>query len=103
MGETLAWAAGAVLGAMFFGGLWWTVRKGLSSERPALWFVASLVLRMILTVAGFVVVSGGNAKRLLLCLLGFATASLAMTRLTRPARENPGPARQEDRRAPHSG
>ena len=34
----LAWVAGVVLGAIFFGGLWWTVRKGVSSKRPALWF-----------------------------------------------------------------
>jgi F1F0 ATPase subunit 2 len=29
-----------LLGVIFFGGLWWTVRKGLSSKRPA-----SLALR----------------------------------------------------------
>jgi len=34
----LALAAGLVLGAIFFGGLWWTVRKGVSSKYPALWF-----------------------------------------------------------------
>ena len=34
----LALAAGGVLGAIFFGGLWWTVRKGVSSPQPALWF-----------------------------------------------------------------
>ena len=31
-------AAGLLLGAIFFGGLWFTVRKGVSSQRPALWF-----------------------------------------------------------------
>ena len=25
----LAWVAGGALGAMFFGGLWWTVQKAL--------------------------------------------------------------------------
>ena len=39
MNETLTWilaaAAGLVLGAIFFGGLWWTVRIGLSSLHPA--------------------------------------------------------------------
>ena len=34
----LAWVAGVLLGAIFFGGLWWTVRKGVSSQQPALWF-----------------------------------------------------------------
>ena len=50
MNETLALAlalaAGVLLGAIFFGGLWWTVRKGVSSEQPALWFFGSLLLRM---------------------------------------------------------
>ena len=32
----LAWMAGLLLGAIFFGGLWWTVRLGVASRRPAL-------------------------------------------------------------------
>ena len=39
-------AAGLLLGAFFFGGLWWTVIKGVSSPRPALWFFTSMLLRM---------------------------------------------------------
>ena len=46
LGLALALVAGVLLGAFFFGGLWWTVRKGVSSERPALWFFGSLLLRM---------------------------------------------------------
>ena len=88
MNETLrlvlACGAGAVLGAMFFGGLWWTVRKGVSSRQPALWFVGSLLLRMSLALAGFYFVSGGHGERLLLCLLGFVLARLVVTRLTGP-------------------
>ena len=80
----LAWVAGAMLGAMFFGGLWWTVRKGLASAQPALWFTGSLLLRMSLALAGMYVVSGGQWDRLLLCLLGFVMARLLVTRLTRP-------------------
>ena len=57
MNETLtlalALAAGMLLGAIFFGGLWWTVRKGVSSEQPALWFFGSLLLRMSIALAGF--------------------------------------------------
>jgi len=57
MNETLtlalAWLAGGALGAIFFGGLWWTVRKGVSSPQPALWFFGSLLLRMSIVLAGF--------------------------------------------------
>ena len=53
----LAWLAGRLLGAIFFGGLWWTVRKGVSSNAPALWFFGSLLLRMSIVLAGFYFVS----------------------------------------------
>jgi F1F0 ATPase subunit 2 len=78
----LACLAGVVLGAIFFGGLWVTIRRGVSSERPALWFFLSLLLRMSITLAGFYFVSEGHWKRLLLCLLGFVAARFAVTRVT---------------------
>lgn len=86
MNETLllAFLAGAALGVLFYGGLWWTVRRGLASPRPALWFLASVLTRTSLTLAGFYGVSGGDWRRLVICLLGFVTARLAVTWLTRP-------------------
>ena len=83
----LALMAGLVLGAIFFGGLWWTVRKGVSSPRPALWFLVSMLLRMSITLGGFYFVSEGRWERLLLCLLGFVMARLLVTWLTRPEKE----------------
>ena len=89
MNETLtlalAWVAGAVLGAVFFGGLWWTLRKGVASQQPALWFFCSLMLRMSIVLPGFYFIGRGHWQRLLLCLLGFITARLAVTWLTRPS------------------
>ena len=83
MNETLtlvlAWAAGAVLGAIFFGGLYWTVRMGASSKHPALWFLSSALLRMSITFAGFYFVSDARWERLLLCLFGFVLARLLVT------------------------
>jgi F1F0 ATPase subunit 2 len=84
----LAGVAGLLLGAIFFGGLWWTVNKGVSSERPALWFLGSLLLRMSIALTGFYFIGHGHWERLLTCLLGFVTARLIVTWLTRPAREN---------------
>ncbi len=78
----LAWVAGWPLGAMFFGGLWWTVRRGTASRQPALWLLGSLLLRMSLALAGFYLVSGADWQRLLLCLVGFVMARLVVTRLT---------------------
>ncbi len=79
-----ALAAGLLLGAFFFGGLWWAVNKGVSSERPALWFFGSMLLRMSVTLAGFYLVGRDDWQRWLLCLLGFVLARLIVGRLTRP-------------------
>lgn len=75
--------AGVLLGAMFFGGLWWTVRRGIVSKRPAAWFVGSMLLRMGLTLAGFYYIANGHWQRLLACLLGFAMVRFLITRFTR--------------------
>lgn len=75
--------AGLILGVIFFGGLWWTVRRGVSSQRPAVWFVGSLLARMILVVAGFYFVSSGDWRRLVAGLLGFIAARVAAIRLMR--------------------
>lgn len=95
-----AFAAGVLLGAMFYGGLWWTVRRAVSFKRVALWFLGSLLLRMGLALAGFYLVSAGQWQRLLLCLLGFVLARLAVTRLTRPLEENTAPQAPESSHAP---
>lgn len=87
----LAGMAGAGLGLMFFGGLWWTLRRGLVSPRPALWLLGGLLLRSGLVLAGFYAVSDGHWERLLACLLGFAIARSAVTRLAGPPLESPLP------------
>jgi F1F0 ATPase subunit 2 len=83
-----AMVTGVLLGVMFFGGLWWTIRKSVSFKRPALWFFGSLLLRMGIALAGFYFVSGGHWERLLVCLLGFVLARLIVTRLTGPPVEH---------------
>ena len=104
MNETLAlvlaWIAGGALGAFFFGGLWWTVRKSLASAKPALWVFGSLLLRMGVTTTGFYVVSGGDWQRLLSCLVGFVMARQLVSRLTRLPEENQTRQSQEASHAP---
>ena len=78
----LACTAGGLLGVVFFGGLWWTLRRAFASTRPALWIGASLLLRMACVVTGFIVVSAGDWRRLLACLLGFWAARWLVVRLT---------------------
>ncbi len=97
---TLALSAGLLLGAIFFGGLWWTVRKAVSSEQPAFWFLGSLLLRMSIALAGFCLVSGGQWERLLACLVAFVIARLVVTRLTRRSGDSQSLPAQGARYAP---
>jgi F1F0 ATPase subunit 2 len=79
----LAWMAGLVLGSVFFGGLWWTVRRGVVSKQPAMLFMCSFLLRMGITVSGFLLVGREDWKRLVVCLAGFVMARLVVIWLTR--------------------
>lgn len=84
MSETMylpaAFIGGLLLGGFFFGGLWWTVRKGLASPRPALWFVVSYIARIAVVATGFYALAGGRWSRLAACLVGFILARLVATR-----------------------
>lgn len=77
----LAGVAGLVLSALSLGGLWWTVRVGVTSKQPGLLFLASLVVRTLVVVAGFYLVSNGEAKRLVACLVGYLVARTVITKL----------------------
>ena len=96
----LAGVAGLLLGGLFFGGLWWTVRKGASSQRSALWFFGSFVLRTALVLAGFYLVGGGHWQPMLACLLGFVMARPAVNWLTRSSEQPPIRRATETRHAP---
>jgi F1F0 ATPase subunit 2 len=96
----LAMFAGILLGAIFFGGLWWTVRKGISAKSPALWFLGSMLLRMAIVLAGFYFVGRGNWQRLVSCLLGFIIARFIVMRLTRTPIEHGNSKAKEASHAP---
>jgi len=86
---------GAILGAIFFGGLWWTVHRAASPGQPALWFIASLLARTSIILVGMYVIAGGQWQRLVSCLLGFTLARMGVMRLTRRAvPSQPGPPRE---------
>lgn len=74
-----ALVAGIVLGLFFYGGLKFTLRKGLGSKNPALWFLLSFLLRTAVVAVGFYFVSGGDWKALLACLAGFTLARFAIS------------------------
>jgi len=88
MSDALNWAAallaGAALGVIFFGGLWWTVQRGAASPSPARWFLLSFVLRTTLVLAGFYLIGAGQLVPLGLCLMGFLVARAIVLVVTRP-------------------
>lgn len=104
MGEgvvlVLAAGAGISLGALFFGGLWWTVRRAVSSKRPAVWFLMSLLLRTGIVLAGFYLIGDGHWNRLLASLAGFVIARVILLRLTGPPVTGNGARTEEAVHAP---
>lgn len=88
----LAAAIGALLGAVFYGGLYWTVSRGLASKHPALWFLLSLLVRVAIVLLGFYFVLSLSipgsvpSLRLISCLVAFTVAGLTIRWCTRPSK-----------------
>jgi F1F0 ATPase subunit 2 len=83
LGLALTFLIGGMLGAIFFGGLWWTIQRVLDPKRSMVWFIGSALLRTCIVLAGFFFVARGSWMRMLSCLLGFFIARLVVTRVTR--------------------
>lgn len=87
MNETVtmiaAFVGGMALGIIFFGGLWFTVKKAVDAKIPALWVFSSFVLRIGITVVGFYFIGAENWQRLIICLLGFIAARFIVLHFTK--------------------
>ncbi|MDP3510234.1 MAG: ATP synthase subunit I [Candidatus Melainabacteria bacterium] len=95
----IAASAGFALGFVFYGGLYWTVSRGLASKNPALWFIGSLLVRVVIVLAGFYFVSSYpvqvspapphsagpilQMERLISCLVTFTITGLIIRWFTR--------------------
>lgn len=76
---------GVFLGALFFGGLWLSVRQLARTQHPALLMLLSFVARSAVVLSGFYFATGGRWERLLACLLGFLLSRLVLVRHLRTA------------------
>ena len=83
----LSFIAGLLLGTLFFGGLWFTVKKMVNARMPAILVISSFIFRVGITLVGFYYISLGNWRRLLICVLGFIIARYAVVHFTRPKSE----------------
>jgi len=83
--SNLIWAfiVGLLLGILFFGGLWITVKKIINSKTPGLLMVGSFVLRITIVLAGFYFIGLGDWKKLIACLIGFMVSRFTVIYLTK--------------------
>ncbi|MDH5258050.1 MAG: ATP synthase subunit I [Gammaproteobacteria bacterium] len=84
MMETVSWIvmffAGGMLGLFYFGGLWFFVKKINSWKYPALAMSLSMLIRLVVTVAGFYWLTGGQWLKLVMTLTGFLVIRLILVR-----------------------
>ncbi len=86
--------AGVLIGAIFYGGLWWTVRR-ICAKAAGLWLAGSFLVRTAIALAGFYAVARGAWHGTAACLVGFLVARIAVTysARVRPAASPPAAAR----------
>ena len=89
----IGFGAGMALGAFYFLGLWWTIRKLAAVRNPVLWTTASFLIRSAMALAGFYMVLQGGLGSLLTCLAGFTLTRLWLVRRLSPAAANIRPER----------
>jgi len=75
--------AGILVGAFFFGGLWWTTKKAVISKSPVFWFLGSLFVRLGVTVTAFYFIAQNRWERMVICLAGFIIARIIVQRMSR--------------------
>jgi F1F0 ATPase subunit 2 len=73
-------AAGVVAGLVFFGGLWWTSQRLVTSRRPGLLVVGSLLVRMIVVAGTLVLLARIDVVLLVGAVIGLVAARTALTR-----------------------
>jgi F1F0 ATPase subunit 2 len=79
----VAFFVGMGAGLLYFGGLWWTVRRLPTARQPALLTLGSFFVRTGLSLAAFYFASGGQWQRILASLLGFIIVRVFLVRRMR--------------------
>lgn len=70
----VSFLAGLLLGAIFFGGLWFTVKRLSKTANPGLWMLASFAIRVSVLLLGIYAFTNGQWEGILACLVGFLIA-----------------------------
>jgi F1F0 ATPase subunit 2 len=83
-GFLLPAAGGAVLGGLYFGGLWATVRRLPDARWPAALALLSFVARTVLAALGLALLLAGEPARLVVALVAFVAVRTLLVRRVRP-------------------
>ena len=73
-------AVGILAGLVFFGGLWWTSQRLVTTRRPGLLVATSLLVRMIVIAATLVVLARIDVAMLAGGVVGVVAARMVLTR-----------------------
>ncbi|MEE4607757.1 MAG: ATP synthase subunit I [Desulfobacteraceae bacterium] len=76
----LALAWGLLLGAYYFGGLWWTVRRLPGRARPGRLLLASFGLRLVPVMLGLALLLERGPAPMAVALGGLVAVRIALTR-----------------------
>jgi F1F0 ATPase subunit 2 len=79
-----SFVAGLGLGLLYFGGLWYTIQAMTRAKRPALLFIGSFVLRLVVALGGIYLLSAGHWERMAVALLGMIVMRFYLTRRLGP-------------------
>jgi len=76
--------AGLLLGLVHYGGLWLTIQRLSDARHLVLLTLASLVGRLVVTLLGIYLITGGNSIKIGACLLGLFVMRTILVQLWRP-------------------
>jgi F1F0 ATPase subunit 2 len=74
--------AGVLLGAVFYGGLWWTVRRVAVTSRH-LWSLGSFLIRLALALVVFCAFARSDWQGFAACFIGFLAARIIVSHIVR--------------------
>lgn len=80
MNTAIGFFAGVLLGFVFYGGLWLTVRHLTVTSHPAALTLYSLLVRTAVVCGGILSVARGRWQNVLACLAGLAASRLLVSR-----------------------
>jgi F1F0 ATPase subunit 2 len=79
----IASAAGLLVGALYFAGLWWAVRRLVHTRHATIGLFASTLVRLLLLLGALFWIMDGRWQRLLAAVAGVIVARAVATRAAR--------------------